>query len=1371
VQLIAAARTFAMTPDTSDLARFFQTNLVQLDEAIEGLVAELRSLRDSQILPDPGFADRFAEARRTAEEIRNKVSTLARVLCREVPSWSDRAGLEALLRDLLEAQADHDRLRRRLQRIAGQLQGGQFIHKLRGAAERLNGARLKAAAELLQKAAAAQPSLLPGPDDHSDWLTWAWSLEAEALDGLSAQVQPAYPALADLLPEAERWQPGPRSASAAAPEVGGAVEPCMSAVPRQAEPSPVQPLEPPAVQPQPLVESTAPLTAANPLPPQTVSSPDSSTAGMEETVAVAPDPFAVPMVEVVEAFPPVGTPVLFPQSPAEQPDHGIAPPAFDGYAPHQSREVPEALRRVASPACEIEPATPVPSVVAPERLAADRALLWRLIEQDRVGLAYHLALCLHQLVPGADCLPADLPRAIALGPLVTSSSGEMVEDLTECVSSLQDYVMEHEGDRGEEAHALRVLLLIAMLRPALLAPTSTAGALLAALVEEDSSVAPLGRTVLDYTSFGQGMTPALLSGVCAHAAWEDKVRQVREAARTWLADNRQCQLIYAHTTTAWREWLREGGMLSAPLAAIIEDDREGAEGVRKAVKFWSVKRDVDKLLARTDEQLRKGGARQRPIHARAQTAVFEHAQGFVELGQRWLDLIAAEPSDANDYRFRQANECRARLQALLKPARLALGELASAGGNDASSRAASAAALRLLDDLARLIEPGAQEGSPAPPPRYVLHRELLGLPWLVLNDRWEPQESDLERLLGELERLAAAPPADLRQAFAARTEARDFRAADWALDGLLWGGAAEAELQELKAQIEQQLQQRRLALRRKVEETRDNIERAVCYDLIDEATRLDYLARVESVAVDEVLVFGPEETGLCQIDETLAARRAERIREVEESPALADIARQHPEVHERIQSALLRHDFLTAEEYIRLTQDGQVLDEAAESDRDILGEFFPDFTSRLHEFFSGGAAPDLRQLIDDVRAGRSVGPRSMGGVPAPQAGEAANMLQAWFRLKDRRSPEASLRGLLTGFGFKVADVQPVGGVEAPHWLADVRTEPLVDRGDCLVSHFGSLAKGQYRVLCLYDRPPEDRIVELARKCSPHGPVLVLYLGRMTEQRRRDLAEMCWRKHRTFLVIDEALVFFLCGERFNRLPVLFGCAFPFTVAEPYTTTSSLVAVEMFYGRDREREAVIDRFGSNLVYGGRQLGKTALLRDVERRYHDPGHGVIVRYIDLTHGESIGVSRPAEDVWVVLGHALAAEKVLSQARSNPRSLADGVKEWLGKDDRRRVVLLLDEADAFLDSDSRKVAQQSGPTFPNVSGLKMIMDATDRRFKVVFAGLHNVQRTAHDPNSPIAHLGPHLYRPVAGARRVARGAGPGRAAAAKPRLPLRVG
>src|SRR5260370_39889527 len=120
------------------------------------------------------------------------------------------------------------------------------------------------------------------------------------------------------------------------------------------------------------------------------------------------------------------------------------------------------------------------------------------------------------------------------------------------------------------------------------------------------------------------------------------------------------------------------------------------------------------------------------------------------------------------------------------------------------------------------------------------------------------------------------------------------------------------------------------------------------------------------------------------------------------------------------------------------------------------------------------------------------------------------------------------------------------------------------------------------------------------------------------------------------------------------------------------------------------------------------------------------MIVRYIDLTHGESIGVSRPAEDIWEVIGHALAEDKVFAKQRTNPRSVAEGVKEWLGQDDKRRIVLVLDEAAAFLDYDSRKITEQTNHTFPNVSKMKAIMEQTDQRFKKWVARRHNGRRNA---------------------------------------------
>jgi hypothetical protein len=82
---------------------------------------------------------------------------------------------------------------------------------------------------------------------------------------------------------------------------------------------------------------------------------------------------------------------------------------------------------------------------------------------------------------------------------------------------------------------------------------------------------------------------------------------------------------------------------------------------------------------------------------------------------------------------------------------------------------------------------------------------------------------------------------------------------------------------------------------------------------------------------------------------------------------------------------------------------------------------------------------------------------------------------------------------------------------------------------------------------------------------------------MTEQRRRDLARLCRQRWRTFLVIDDAVVLYLCGEPGARLPVLFECTLPFTFLEPYTTTAGLVPPEMFYGRARERDSIIDPMG--------------------------------------------------------------------------------------------------------------------------------------------------------------------------------------------------
>ena len=218
-----------------------------------------------------------------------------------------------------------------------------------------------------------------------------------------------------------------------------------------------------------------------------------------------------------------------------------------------------------------------------------------------------------------------------------------------------------------------------------------------------------------------------------------------------------------------------------------------------------------------------------------------------------------------------------------------------------------------------------------------------------------------------------------------------------------------------------------------------------------------------------------------------------------------------------------------------------------------------------------------------------------------------------------------------------------------------------------------------------------------------------------------------REHRLFLVVDESLVLFLAARASNRLSALFGCTLPYSAAQPYATTSGLVPQELFYGRRRERDTIMDQSGACFIYGGRQLGKTALLRQVEKDFGRDDR--VAKWIDLKVNE---IDR-APDLWRVIQRALlrAPRVVRGDSEIDPENpkrverLLSQIREWLDGRDTRRLLLLLDEADHFLFVDAAN-------DFSVSARLKGLMDETNRRFKVVFAGLHNVLRTTRHANHP---------------------------------------
>ncbi|HEX6507919.1 MAG TPA: hypothetical protein VF221_09830, partial [Chloroflexota bacterium] len=283
--------------------------------------------------------------------------------------------------------------------------------------------------------------------------------------------------------------------------------------------------------------------------------------------------------------------------------------------------------------------------------------------------------------------------------------------------------------------------------------------------------------------------------------------------------------------------------------------------------------------------------------------------------------------------------------------------------------------------------------------------------------------------------------------------------------------------------------------------------------------------------------------------------------------------------------------------------------------------------------------------------------------------------------------------------------------------------------------------GDLRILLVWGRPTADLLMSWIDHDRSGDSLLVAYFGTMTAAVRRALAVRAVSSTTPVIILDDASLVYLAVRGEGQLPTALAVTLPFSAINPYVRDKrGPVAPEMFYGRGKERRQILDPNGTQVIYGGRGLGKSALLRDSKTEFErTPGRlAVFLDLRDVAGKDALA----AEAVWDKLRKQLMRAEVLHPVR--PRAaLGDshdvvrtGLRSWLDADPRNRLLVLLDEADGFFESDA--------PSFVHTQRLKALGTDTDfdGRVKVVFAGLHSVQRFAKiGRNGPFAHL---AQRPV---------------------------
>jgi hypothetical protein len=317
-----------------------------------------------------------------------------------------------------------------------------------------------------------------------------------------------------------------------------------------------------------------------------------------------------------------------------------------------------------------------------------------------------------------------------------------------------------------------------------------------------------------------------------------------------------------------------------------------------------------------------------------------------------------------------------------------------------------------------------------------------------------------------------------------------------------------------------------------------------------------------------------------------------------------------------------------------------------------------------------------------------------------------------------------VRGLFEEIGFenvKTHEATRIGSSRS--WEAGLSAEIRSD-GWFLPPIFGSRSTGKFTLVLV----APDTLPEAVMKClSAESPAILLLSGVADLARRREFAERLRANAIPALFIDEALVAFAATRRDTRARTIFECGLPYGRITPYVTDAGAVPKEMFFGRKDEIRFIMSKNSDGcLVYGGRQLGKSALLNHIEATRHDPASNIIV--VKREH-KTLGNAEKASEIWSYL-KAMLPDGIVKPASRDAESIGQDIRLWHLKHPEGRIICMFDESDNFMAADT-----QAG--YPELSRLKVLMEDSGRAFKVIFAGTHNVQRMHKQPNSPLAHLG----------------------------------
>ena len=428
---------------------------------------------------------------------------------------------------------------------------------------------------------------------------------------------------------------------------------------------------------------------------------------------------------------------------------------------------------------------------------------------------------------------------------------------------------------------------------------------------------------------------------------------------------------------------------------------------------------------------------------------------------------------------------------------------------------------------------------------------------------------------------------------------------------------------------------------------------------------------------------------------------------------------------ERFKARIKVQNYAAAEDQLNRLKSNDLSASIELPHTDHLQQFITEY--QMHSSRTSNAGMPLQSMLNQYRHVRN-----------KEARGAARLVDNWPR-NGGSVNEESARNLLEALGFNVASVEQQNNAAEKNTFT-VRLKSPVNGRKSNYTHpiyiFGSEAEtAGFRVVYLFGRFGANDLMERIERIGNARNTLLLVDCALTMADRRLLARLTKKmgSGKTFAVVDRIVISYLANHysetSINR--TLMAVIMPYASNQPYISDSTnVMPPELFMGRRFELEKIESSSGANIVYGGRQLGKSALLRMARKdiNYDENGNrAVLVDIKGLNYREvaqKVSETLYDEDI-------LSEKDVTDDWNKLSRSIRNRLRDE--KDYIPYLLLMMDEADVFIES-------CEAVNYSPFDALKDIQSIGTGRFKFVVAGLRNVvrfkQNVALGNNSVLTHL-----------------------------------